>query len=349
MARQFVRNGGKINYLSVRTSDGMLYTRLTKEEYDAEVAKGNTFAKIHKKDEKPESPTYYHNTFPGGTEIGHITFLGITEYNLSTGKVSYLSFTIKGETESDNVSVPLYQQGSLDLNGLAKEIIKYLPNIDFSRPISFNSTKQKGSDGKERVKFFFCYHDGEKPEYLTTALKNRNEKNPNGQLPPPVKVSRNGKESSDFSEQDNILYNTLVVELERFNAFKQQNPHLYQAQAVQAQAVQVQAAQVQAAQQVTQPVQAAPQYATPQLAPQPIIQPGAPQAFPPQGYVPQQGYAAPQQPFPSQGYVPNPYQAPPVQGVPVQRSAPKQAAPIQTAPPTNVAPPPVDEEDDLPF
>ena len=349
MARQFVRNGGKINYLSVRTSDGMLYTRLTKEEYDAEVAKGNTFAKIHKKDEKPESPTYYHNTFPGGTEIGHITFLGITEYNLSTGKVSYLSFTIKGETESDNVSVPLYQQGSLDLNGLAKEIIKYLPNIDFSRPISFNSTKQKGSDGKERVKFFFCYHDGEKPEYLTTALKNRNEKNPNGQLPPPVKVSRNGKESSDFSEQDNILYNTLVVELERFNAFKQQNPHLYQAQAVQAQAVQAQAVQAQAAQQVTQPVQAAPQYATPQLAPQPIIQPGAPQAFPPQGYVPQQGYAAPQQPFPSQGYVPNPYQAPPVQGVPVQRSAPKQAAPIQTAPPTNVAPPPVDEEDDLPF
>lgn len=338
MARQFVRNGGKINYLSVRTSDGMLYTRLTKEEYDAEVAKGNTFAKIHKKDEKPESPTYYHNTFPGGTEIGHITFLGITEYNLSTGKVSYLSFTIKGETESDNVSVPLYQQGSLDLNGLAKEIIKYLPNIDFSRPISFNSTKQKDSDGKERVKFFFSYHDGEKPEYLTTALKNRNEKNPNGQLPPPVKVSRNGKESLDFSEQDDILYNVLVVELERFNSFKQQNQHLYQAQAVQAQAVQAQAAP-----QVAQPVQAAPQYAQQQ-----IIQQGAPQAFPPQGYVPQQGYAAPQQPFPSQGYAPNPYQGVPVQGVPVQGTPIQKAAPIRTAPPTNVAPP-VDEEDDLPF
>ena len=333
MARQFVKNGGKINYLSVRTSDGMLYTRLTKEEYDAEVAKGNTFAKIHKKDEKPESPTYYHNTFPGGTEIGHITFLGITEYNLSTGKVSYLSFTIKGETESDNVSVPLYQQGSLDLNGLAKEIIKYLPNIDFSRPISFNSTKQKDSDGKERVKFFFSYHDGEKPEYLTTALKNRNEKNPNGQLPPPVKVSRNGKESLDFSEQDDILYNALVVELERFNSFKQQNQHLYQAQAVQAQA----------APQVAQPVQAAPQYAQQQ-----IIQQGAPQAFPPQGYVPQQGYAAPQQPFPSQGYAPNPYQGVPVQGVPVQGTPIQKAAPIRTAPPTNVAPP-VDEEDDLPF
>lgn len=338
MARQFVKNGGKINYLSVRTSDGMLYTRLTKEEYDAEVAKGNTFAKIHKKDEKPESPTYYHNTFPGGTEIGHITFLGITEYNLSTGKVSYLSFTIKGETESDNVSVPLYQQGSLDLNGLAKEIIKYLPNIDFSRPISFNSTKQKDSDGKERVKFFFSYHDGEKPEYLTTALKNRNEKNPNGQLPPPVKVSRNGKESLDFSEQDDILYNALVVELERFNAFKQQNQHLYQAQAVQAQAVP----------QVAQPVQAAPQYAAPQVAPQQIIQPGAPQAFPPQGYAPQQGYAAPQQPFPSQGYAPNPYQGAPVQGVPVQGTPIQKAAPIRTAPPANVAPP-VDEEDDLPF
>lgn len=333
MARQFVRNGGKINYLSVRTSDGMLYTRLTKEEYDAEVAKGNTFAKIHKKDEKPESPTYYHNTFPGGTEVGHITFLGITEYNLSTGKVSYLSFTIKGETESDNVSVPLYQQGSLDLNGLAKEIIKYLPNIDFSRPISFNSTKQKDSDGKERVKFFFSYHDGEKPEYLTTALKNRNEKNPNGQLPPPVKVSRNGKESLDFSEQDDILYNALVVELERFNSFKQQNQHLYQAQAV----------QTQAAPQVAQPVQAAPQY-----APQQIIQQGAPQAFPPQGYAPQQGYAAPQQPFPSQGYAPNPYQGAPVQGVPVQGTPIHKAAPIRTAPPANVAPP-VDEEDDLPF
>ena len=338
MARQFVKNGGKINYLKVRTSDGMLYTSLTKEEYDAEVAKGNTFAKIHKRDEKPESPIYYHNTFPGGTEVGHITFLGITESNLSTGKVSYLSFTIKGETESDNVSVPLYQQGSLDLNGLAKEVIKYLPNIDFSRPISFNSTKQKGSDGKERVKFFFSYHDGEKPEYLTTALKNRNEKNPNGQLPPPVKVSRNGKESSDFSEQDNILYNALTAQLERFNAFKQQNQHLYQAQAVQAQAVQAQAVQAQAAPQVIQPAQAAPQY-----APQQIIQQGAPQAFPPQGYAPQQGYAAPQQPFPSQGYAPNPYQGVPVQGTPIQK-----AAPIRTAPPANVAPP-VDEEDDLPF
>lgn len=325
MARQFVKNGGKINYLKVRTSDGMLYTSLTKEEYDAEVAKGNTFAKIHKKDEKPESPTYYHNTFPGGTEVGHITFLGITEYNLSTGKVSYLSFTIKGETESDNVSVPLYQQGSLDLNGLAKEIIKYLPNIDFSRPISFNSTKQKDSDGKERVKFFFSYHDGEKPEYLTTALKNRNEKNPNGQLPPPVKVSRNGKESLDFSEQDDILYNALVVELERFNAFKQQNQHLYQAQAVQAQAVQAQAVQAQAAPQVIQPAQAAPQY-----APQQIIQQGAPQAFP------------------SQGYAPNPYQGVPVQGVPVQGTPIQKAAPIRTAPPVNVATP-VDEEDDLPF
>lgn len=343
MARQFVKNGGKINYLKVRTSDGMLYTSLTKEEYDAEVAKGNTFAKIHKRDEKPESPIYYHNTFPGGTEVGHITFLGITESNLSTGKVSYLSFTIKGETESDNVSVPLYQQGSLDLNGLAKEVIKYLPNIDFSRPISFNSTKQKGSDGKERVKFFFSYHDGEKPEYLTTALKNRNEKNPNGQLPPPVKVSRNGKESSDFSEQDNILYNALVVELERFNAFKQQNQHLYQAQAVQTQAVQAQAVP-----QVAQPVQSAPQYAAPQVAPQQIIQPGAPQAFSPQGYAPQQGYAAPQQPFPSQGYAPNPYQGAPVQGVPIQGTPIQKAAPIRTAPPANVAPP-VDEEDDLPF
>lgn len=343
MARQFVKNGGKINYLSVRTSDGMLYTRLTKEEYDAEVAKGNTFAKIHKKDEKPESPTYYHNTFPGGTEIGHITFLGITEYNLSTGKVSYLSFTIKGETESDNVSVPLYQQGSFDLNGLAKEIIKYLPNIDFSRLISFNSSKQKGLDNKEHIRFFFSYHDGDKPEYLSTALKNRNEKNPDGQLPPPVKVVKNGKESYDFSEQDNILYNTLMTQLERFNAFKQQNQHLYQAQAVQTQVA------AQAVPQVAQPVQAAPQYAAPQVAPQQIIQPGAPQAFPHQGYVPQQGYAAPQQPFPSQGYAPNPYQSAPVQGVPVQRLAPKQAAPIQTAPPTNVAPPPVDEEDDLPF
>ena len=244
---------------------------------------------------------------------------------MSTGKVSYLSFTIKGETESDNVSVPLYQQGSLDLNGLAKEIIKYLPNIDFSRPISFNSTKQKDSDGKERVKFFFSYHDGEKPEYLTTALKNRNEKNPNGQLPPPVKVSRNGKESLDFSEQDDILYNALVVELERFNAFKQQNQHLYQAQAVQAQAVQAQAVQAQAAPQVIQPAQAAPQY-----APQQIIQQGAPQAFP------------------SQGYAPNPYQGVPVQGVPVQGTPIQKAAPIRTAPPVNVATP-VDEEDDLPF
>ena len=268
MARQTTMFRGKINFLKIRHSDGVLYRGLKKDEYDAEVAKGNPFVQTYQKDEKdPNSPIRFHWIFTGGSEIGQITYLGLHEANFPTGKVTYLSFTIRGEKESDNISVPLYRSGSFDLSLEAKAIICYLPGIDFSRPISFScfrpKPKVKGED--TYLNIFFSYHDGEKPEFLKRFLRNKDEKNPDGQLPKPVEIEKNGKKFKDSSAQDAILYGVLQEQIARFNAFRQQNPHL--------------------AQSSQEPAQNAPQQA--------VLQQGIPQQN--GGYVGQ-----PAQPFPVQ-------------------------------------------------
>lgn len=307
MARQTAMFKGKINFLKIRPSDGVLYRGLKKDEYDAEVAKGNPFVQPYKKDEKdPNSAIYYHWIFTGGSEIGQITYLGLHEAEFSTGKVTYLSFTIRGEKESDNISVPLYKSNSFDLSPTAKDIIKYLPGIDFSRPISFSSFRPKSKNNeKTYLNIFFSYHDGEKPEFLKMVLHVKDEKNPNGQLPKPIETERNGKKFKDSSAQDAILYGVLQEQIARFNAFRQQNPHLAQsaqepAQNVTQQAVLQQGVPQQNGGYVGQPAQPFPvqqQFqpnATLQVAPQFVPQ-AAPQfaqqanpAFVPQTPVQQQ-------------------------------------------------------------
>lgn len=306
MARQTTMFRGKINFLKIRSSDGVLYRGLKKDEYDAEVAKGNPFVQLYKKDEKdPNSPIRFHWVFTGGSEIGQITYLGLHKAEFPTGKVTYLSFTIRGEKESDNISIPLYKSNSFDLNPTAKDIIRYLPGIDFSRPISFSSFRPKSKNGeKTYLNVFFSYHDGEKPEFLKMVLQVKDEKNPDGQLPKAVEIEKNGEKFKDSSAQDQILYGVLQEQIARFEAFRQQNPHLAQssqepAQNATQQAVPQQGVPQQNGGYVGQPApsftyqgvqqpymgQQAPQFAqqaTPQFAPQ-----GNP-AFVPQTPVQQQ-------------------------------------------------------------
>lgn len=334
MARQTSMFKGKINFLKIRHSDGVLYRGLKKEEYDAEVAKGNPFVQIYKKNEKdPNSPFWYHWVFTGGTEIGHISYLGLHETEFPTGKVVYLSFTIRGEKESDNISVPLYGSSGFDLSYAAKAIICYLPSIDFSRPISFscNVPKPKTKDENTYLSVFFSYHDGEKPEFLKRALRVKDEKNPDGQLPKPIEIERNGKKFKDSSAQDAILYGVLQEQIARFNAFRQQNPHL------------AQSAQ-EPAQNVTQ--QAVPQQGVPQQNGGYVGQPTQP--FPPQGVQqPYMGQQAPQ--FAQQG---NPAFVPqtPVQqqqsNVAYHQDIATLATQRAAAP---VAPNVAEPDDDLPF
>lgn len=219
MARQF-KNNSKTNYLGIRNSDGLLYTRLTEEEYNEEVKKGNTFLKIAQKDSK--SPKYYHNTFPAGTETGLVSYLGINEVVINDKKMRFLVITIRGEEENDSISVPLRQAGSTALSSISKEIIRYLPSIDYTKPLFINSNASKNEKGKTRISVFFAQDVGGKKTYLKAALKAKSETNPDGTLPPPVQKEVNGEMVWDWSEQDNILYETLTNEIARFEKVKKE-------------------------------------------------------------------------------------------------------------------------------
>jgi hypothetical protein len=219
MARQF-KNNSKTNYLGIRNSDGLLYTRLTEEEYNEEVEKGNTFLKIVQKDSK--SPKYYHNTFPAGTETGLVSYLGINEVVINDKKMRFLVITIRGEEENDSISVPLRQAGSTALSSISKEIIRYLPSIDYTKPLFINSNASKNEKGKTRISVFFAQEVDGKKTYLKAALKAKSETNPDGTLPPPVQKEVNGEMVWDWSEQDNILYETLTNEIARFEKVKKE-------------------------------------------------------------------------------------------------------------------------------
>nr|DAV67743.1 MAG TPA: hypothetical protein [Caudoviricetes sp.] len=219
MARQF-KNNSKTNYLGIRNSDGLLYTRLTEEEYNKEVEKGNTFLKIAQKDSK--SPKYYHNTFPAGTETGLVSYLGINEVVINDKKMRFLVITIRGEEENDSISVPLRQAGSTALSSISKEIIRYLPSIDYTKPLFINSNASKNEKGKTRISVFFAQDIDGKKTYLKAALKAKSDTNPDGILPPPVQKEVNGEMVWDWSEQDNILYETLTKEIARFEKVKKE-------------------------------------------------------------------------------------------------------------------------------
>lgn len=219
MARQF-KNNSKTNYLGIRNSDGLLYTRLTEEEYNEEVKKGNTFLKIAQKDSK--SPKYYHNTFPAGTETGLVSYLGINEVMINDKKMRFLVITIRGEEENDSISVPLRQAGSTALSSISKEIIRYLPAIDYTKPLFINSNASKNEKGKTRISVFFAQEVDGKKTYLKAALKAKSDTNPDGILPPPVQKEVNGEMTWDWSGQDSILYETLTNEIARFEKVKKE-------------------------------------------------------------------------------------------------------------------------------
>nr|DAK38109.1 MAG TPA: hypothetical protein [Caudoviricetes sp.] len=219
MARQF-KNNSKTNYLGIRNSDGLLYTRLTEEGYNEEVKKGNTFLKIAQKDSK--SPKYYHNTFPAGTETGLVSYLGINEVMINDKKMRFLVITIRGEEENDSISVPLRQAGSTALSSISKEIIRYLPAIDYTKPLFINSNASKNEKGKTRISVFFAQEVDGKKTYLKAALKAKSDTNPDGILPPPVQKEVNGEMTWDWSGQDSILYETLTNEIARFEKVKKE-------------------------------------------------------------------------------------------------------------------------------
>ena len=318
MARQFI--GQKTNYLRVNFETGNLCLKISEDEYRQEVAKGNTNVKTKKNEDG--SISGYVNEFPLGTEIGYIDFLGVTTSKFPKGEVKMLTITIKGDVERDSLSVPLYVGSTNNLDGFAKSIIKYLPNVDFTKKVSFNTSGRLNAKGKMKVSVFFNQYDdsGNNKVNIKAAYHVKSEKNPNGNLPPAVLVSDRGKEFWDSKEQDDILFNVLTEQLERFKQVKAERGD-YQAQGVQYQNGTPQVAPQPQYQQYYQP-QAQPQM---QYQQQPPAQQPAQQQFQPQ----YQQTAQPQ-------YQPQAQVAP---------QPPKQAKSAVKAPPAPVQ----TDDDDLPF
>ena len=318
MARQFV--GQKTNYLRVNYETGNLCIKLSEDEYRQELAKGNTNVKMRN---VKDGVVGYVNEFPLGTEIGYIDFLGVTTSKFPKGEVKMLTITIKGDVERDSLSVPLYVGSTNNLDGFAKSIIKYLPNLDFTKKVSFNTSGSLNAKGKMQVSVFFNQYDdsGENKVNIKAAYHVKSEKNPNGNLPPAVLVSDRGKEFWDSKEQDDILFNVLTEQLERFKQVKAERGD-YQAQGVQYQS------------------------GTPQVAPQPQYQQYyQPQAQPQVQYQQQPAPQPAQQQFqPQYQQTAQPQYQPQAQVAP---QPPKQAKSAVKAPP---APAPVQtDDDDLPF
>ena len=314
MARQFV--GQKTNYLRVNYETGNLCIKLSEDEYRQELTKGNTNVKMRN---GKDGAVGYVNEFPLGTEIGYIDFLGVTTSKFPKGEVKMLTLTIKGDVERDSLSVPLYVGSTNNLDGFAKSIIKYLPNVDFTKKVSFNTSGSLNAKGKMQVSVFFNQYDdsGNNKINIKAAYHVKSENNPNGNLPPAVLVSDRGKDVWDSKEQDDILFNVLTEQLERFKQVKAERGD-YQAQDVQYQS------------------------GTPQVAPQPQYQ----QYYQPQAQpqVQYQQQPAQQQFQPQYQQTAQPqYQ----QQAQVQPQPPKQAKSAVKAPP---APAPVQtDDDDLPF
>ena len=178
-----------------------------------------------------------------------------------------------------------------------------------------------------QVSVFFNQYDdsGENKVNIKAAYHVKSDKNPNGNLPPAVLVSDRGKEFWDSKEQDDILFNVLTEQLERFKQVKAERGD-YQAQGVQYQS------------------------GTPQVAPQPQYQQYyQPQAQPQVQYQQQPAQQPPQQQF-------QPQVAPQAQYQQAAQSQYQQQAQAAPQPPkqaksvANAAPAPVQtDDDDLPF
>lgn len=148
---------------------------------------------------------------------GYIT--GIYEKEIEHESVKFKMFNIEimDSGEKYVVSTPLTTStGSLD--GIVTSFIKTYKNVDKTKKLRFTCNKKKNERGYVPKCLFIsdALSDGAYKFYYT-------KENPNG-MPEPEKKVKMGKESWDFTEQTNFLYERLKEFMEDFNNnYKQEN------------------------------------------------------------------------------------------------------------------------------
>lgn len=197
-------NQGTVNYLRINR-DGKLYKKANEtDEGRVEI-------------ELKDGRKVYHHLF-SGSEDGYLAYLGIVKKSFDSGEVEELTMVIKGETETDSISVPMYRADG-GLNGYVKHMACVLPNMDFSEKVCFVPSTQKDPNNYTKQSIFINYVDKDK-EIVQLAHKYGEKYD----IPGAEKTTAlNGTIKSDFKKQDEYLYAILIKEIERFTEFKGNN------------------------------------------------------------------------------------------------------------------------------
>lgn len=154
------------------------------------------------------------------TDDGQIAFLGIHVAEFDTGKVEYVSITIKSEDGYENVQFPLKTQKG-KLSAYAKSIAQVLPNVDFTQNYSISFDKRKDDNGYSIKNIYLNQSDVEDTPAVPVYHKYLNRDGDNGGDIPQMeqKEGLSGVEW-DTMKQDKFLFNSLMEQIERFKAFK---------------------------------------------------------------------------------------------------------------------------------
>ena len=153
------------------------------------------------------------------TDDGKINFIGVHTADFPTGKVDYVSVSIKNEDNVENIQFQLLNSKG-KLSNYAKALAQVLPNINFDETFSLSFDKRKDEQGYTIKNIYFNQADKTDTPAVPIAHKYKNRADDNGgDIPGMEQVEGlGGKVTWDTSKQDNYLYNSMMAQIERFKA-----------------------------------------------------------------------------------------------------------------------------------
>lgn len=156
------------------------------------------------------------------TDDGYISFLGVRTAEFDTGKVEYVSVSIKNGDSVESVQFPLVTQKG-GLSNYAKALAQVLPNIKFEDKYSLSFDKRKDEAGYTIKNIYFNQSDVKDTPAVPIFHKYKNKTGDNGGDIPNMEQTTGlgGKVNWDTSKQDNFLYASLMEQIERFKAFSE--------------------------------------------------------------------------------------------------------------------------------
>lgn len=153
------------------------------------------------------------------TDDGKISFVGVHTADFPTGKVDYVSVSIKNGDSIENVQFQLLNTKGR-LSNYAKALSQVMPNVNFDENFSLSFDKRKDEQGYTIKNIYFNQTDKPDTPAVPIAHKYKNRADDNGgDIPGMEQVEGlGGKVTWDTSKQDNYLYNSLMAQIERFKA-----------------------------------------------------------------------------------------------------------------------------------